>query len=249
MGALVCTDIVCQRGGFTLNIPSLCLRPGEKVALLGENGSGKTTLLHVLAGLLPSSGRVCIADKNLADLSARQRAGLLAFLPQEAHVLFNIPVAELVALSLDPAHMVAEPERARVLAATGMDAFLETPVHTLSGGQMRRAMLARVCSRNAPFMLQDEPTASLDVRHSVQFLDYLARRAGCVVASMHDMTMAVLYFQRFLFLKNGAILHDKQKNELEAQHFTDIYGLPFLRHGCFFLPDVRGPGDCAEPGQ
>ena len=238
MDALTCTDVLCQREAFGLSIPSLCLRPGEKVALLGENGSGKTTLLQVLGRLLPCSGSVVCDGENLAELSAAQQAGLLGFLPQEAHVLFNISVAELIDLSLEPGHLAPQAVRAEVLAATGMQNLLSRPVHTLSGGQMRRAMLARVCSRNAPYLLLDEPTASLDIRHSVQFLNYLARAEKCVVASMHDITLAVLYFQRFLFLKDGVIVYDKQRDELETQDFSDIFGLPFVRHGSFFLPGV-----------
>ena len=238
MDSLTCFDVHCQRGGFGLHIPSLRLRRGEKVALLGENGCGKTTLLQVMSSLLPCSGRVTCQGMSLASLSAAQKAGLLAFLPQEAHVLFNITVGELVEMCLEPGHLAPEAVRTVVLAATGMEPLLSRPVHTLSGGQMRRAMLARVCSRNAPFLLLDEPTASLDIRHAVEFLGYLTQKEECVVASMHDISLAVLYFQRFLFLKDGAVVYDKQRDELEAQDFTDIFGLPFVRHGGFFLPGI-----------
>jgi len=236
MDRLTCENARCVRGSFTLRLASLRLGPGEKVALLGENGCGKSTLLHMLAGLLPASGRVTLHGRAASAYTVEERARLLAFLPQETGVLFNIPVDELLSMALSPAHLLPERERAAAIEATEMGKFLEKPVQALSGGEMRRAMLARVCCRNAPFLLLDEPTLSLDIRHSVRFLEYLSTRGACVVASMHDIPLATRYFQRFLLVRNGTIVGDKQQQELHENDFTELFGLPFVRHSAGFLP-------------
>ena len=236
MDSLTCNSLACTRGGFTLSVPSLRFTPGEKVALLGENGSGKSTLLHALCGLLPFSGQVTLHGKPFKTYTAEQRARHMAFLPQETGVLFNISVAELLSMALSPTHLLPAEEQDKAITATGMKNFLHKPVHTLSGGEMRRAMLSRVCCRNAPFLLLDEPTSSLDIRHSARFLEYLSSIPTCVVASMHDINLATHYFQRFILLRDGQIIADKHQQDLHEDDFTGLFGLPFHRLGTSFLP-------------
>ena len=236
MDTLVCKNLVCERGGFTLSVPSLRFTPGEKVALLGENGSGKSTLLQALCGLLPFSGQVTLRGKPFKAYTAEQRARHMAFLPQETGVLFNIPVAELLSMTLSATHLLPPAEQTRAITATGMENFLCKSVHTLSGGEMRRAMLSRVCCRNAPFLLLDEPTSSLDIRHSARFLEYLSTIPACVVASMHDISLATRYFQRFILIQDGHIIADKHQQDLHEDDFTGLFGLPFHRLGTSFLP-------------
>lgn len=234
MGGLTCTGLHTRKGGFTLSVPSLCLDKGEKVALLGENGCGKTTLLQILAGLHPAGGKIVRADARWDKLSPEERARHMSYLPQEAGVLFNLTVRELLDLSLRKSRLLAGEERRAVLDATEVTPVLDRAYPSLSGGEKRRAMLARIFCREADFILLDEPTAPLDMRHAAMVMRHAVRTGPAVIAAMHDLNLAVRYFDRFLLMKNGRILFDRRKNQLDTAELTEIYGIGLsCRNDCF----------------
>ena len=237
MGKLICTDLKAVKGGFTLDVPALTIAPGEKIAVLGENGCGKTTLLQVLAGLQPAQGSI-MRDAALWDrLSPAERAAHMAYLPQEAGVLFNLSVAEIADLALRRDDLLEGGARRAALDAVEMADFLDRPYPSLSGGEQRRAMLARVLCRKADFLFLDEPTAPLDMRHAALFMRHAAAIPPAVVAAMHDLNLAVRYFDRFLLMKNGRILFDTRKDQLDAGDLETVYGIGLARCGDHFVPD------------
>lgn len=238
MAAITCSDLLCHRGDFLLKIDQLHIRPGEKIALLGENGCGKTTFLQVLTGLLPAKGELSLGGERWQSFSARERSEHVAYLPQEADVLFNLTVAELIELSLNEARLLRGEERQMILKATAMEGFLDRIFHSLSVGEKRRAMLARVFCRDCAFLFLDEPTAPLDLRHAAQLMRYLAGSSKTVVAAIHDLNLAIRYFDRFLLMKNGSILFDEHKETLDVAQLEEIYGIALNDCGGFFMPDA-----------
>lgn len=236
MGQIVCKNLECKRGGFTLKVERLSIAKGEKIALLGENGCGKTTLLHMLAGLLPFDGTIEYQGKRWDKFRPQERAGHMSFLPQEAGVLFNLTVQELIALNLSERPPAGANEREAVLEATAMKDFLNRAYHSLSGGEKRRAMLARIFCRGTDFVFLDEPTGPLDLRHSAQFMRYVCASAPGVVAAMHDINLAVKNFERFLLMKHGRILFDRKKKELKADELETVYGIELKDCGDHFMP-------------
>lgn len=237
MGRLTCAGLKVRKNGFTLDVPSLLLDKGEKVALLGENGCGKTTLLQVLAGLQPAGGEIRYADVRWDRLPPGERARRMSYLPQEAGVLFNLTVRELLELSLHKDKLQTGDERRAILEATEMTQFLDRGYPSLSGGEKRRAMLARIFCRKADFVLLDEPTAPLDMRHAAMAMRHAAGPGAAVIAAIHDLNLAVRYFDRFLLMKNGRILFDRRKNELDAAELAAIYGIGLARCGDHFIPE------------
>ena len=239
MGRITCTNLVCRRGAFELAIPELTIGSGEKIALLGENGCGKTTLLQVLTGLLPlNAGSIDFAGRRWDKLHPAHRAEHMSYLPQESGVLFNLTVAELLRLTLHESGLLTGGARDAVVAATEMGDYLARVYHTLSGGEKRRAMLLRILCRDTAFTLLDEPTAPLDMRHGVQVMRYLGGVPRAVVAAMHDINLAVRYFERFLLMKNGRIVFDVSKTELTAAMLSEIYGLKLNARDGYFLPEL-----------
>lgn len=238
MEKITVKELLFTRDNFTLEIGSLCIKQGEKVALLGENGCGKTTFLQILTGLLPSRGNVFFDDKPWEYFTTRERARYAAYLPQEADVLFNLTVGELLELRLKDELPVKEQERHEALQATSMLEFQERIYHSLSTGEKRRAMLARVFCRDCPCFFLDEPSAPLDLRHAAELMRYIASIPQTVVAAIHDVNLAVRYFDRFILMKNGRVLFDRSRKTLDVEELEEIYGIALSNHGGFFIPDV-----------
>ncbi len=237
MGEMILSAVSCVRGAFTLRVDALRIAPGEKIAILGENGCGKTTLLQVLAGLLPAAGTITSGGADWFELGAEERARSMAYLPQESGVLFNLSVEELIDLALAGQPSLAGETRAAVLNATEMGGFLARAYHSLSGGEKQRAMLARIFCRRASLVLLDEPTAPLDMRHAAQVMAHMRASPAAVLAAMHDLNLAVRWFDRFLLMKQGKIVYDKRKDELDAAGLEEIYGLGLKRCHDHFVPD------------
>jgi iron complex transport system ATP-binding protein len=195
-------------------------RGGEFIAVLGPNGAGKSTLLAVLAGLLlPDSGEVSLDQIPLAKISAVTLARRRAYLPQNARAEWPIAVWRLVALGLTaelpPWGDIATADRERVdaaLLAFDLLARRDQAVTTLSGGELARAMLARAIVANPEVLIVDEPLAGLDPRHAIdalQRLEELAKQQRkLVIASMHDLTLAMRCATRVWVLKGGRMLAD-----------------------------------------
>jgi len=191
--------------------------PGEVLGVIGPNGSGKSTLIRVLSGVrAPSSGEVRLGDRPLHAIARRERARLIALVPQETRLSFPIRVRDLVLLGRSPhtsrfglerredlraAHQAME--RAEILD------LAERSVDELSGGERQRAVLARALAQDARILLLDEPTAFLDLKHAVLLLDLVRdlcrSRALAVAVVLHDLNLAAMYCDRLLLLDRGRV--------------------------------------------
>ena len=167
---------------------------GKLTGLAGPNGSGKSTLLKGLAGVLdPLGGRIDRGGLDWRDI---------AYLPQDAGLdrQFPITVEELVGLGLWARQglfgAVSRADRARradVLASLGLTAAADRPVAELSGGQLQRALFARVLLQDARLVLLDEPFSALDERTAADLVRVVRGWAGegrTVVLVLHDLSLA-----------------------------------------------------------
>jgi len=195
---------------------SLSLEAGHLVALVGPNGAGKTTLLRALAGLIPSDGEIRIGGDALASLALRERAKRFAYLPQGHMVHWPLPAREIVALGRYP-HGATDPARLsqkdieavlRAMQAVDVTEFSDRRVTELSGGERSRVALARVLAVEAPVILADEPTASLDPRHQIDVMQKLRNVADTgvlVVVVTHDLGLAARFADHVLVLSEGRL--------------------------------------------
>jgi iron complex transport system ATP-binding protein len=204
-------------GRAVLNDISLSLSSGHLAALVGPNGAGKTTLLRALAGLVVSDGAIDVGGAPLSSLSLRARARRFGYLPQGHLVHWPLPARDIVALgryphgATDPARLTSGDAEAvlRAMQATDVVEFSERRVTELSGGERSRVALARVLAVEAPVILADEPTSSLDPRHQIEVMKTLRRAADrgvLVIVVTHDLGLAARFADTVLVLSEGRLV-------------------------------------------
>lgn len=196
---------------------NLTVTPGEVLALIGPNGAGKTTLLNAASGTLPPiSGNIFIDQEKLSELSPKQRARLMAVVPQSRLLPPTFSVRHTVLLGRTP-HLgwlgKSSPEdSAKVQSAlerVQLDQFADRPIGELSGGEQQRVLLARALAQDTPILLLDEPTAHLDIRFQASFLNLvrdLAKDQGlAVLMALHDLNLAAVNADRIALLAESRL--------------------------------------------
>jgi putative ABC transport system ATP-binding protein len=202
-------------GVVALDDVSLRVSAGEFVAVMGPSGSGKSTLLRLAGGLdRPTSGRVLLAGRDLADLDEAGLAQALrrqiGFIFQETNLLASLTAAENVALALelDGVRPKAAMAGARgLLDSLGLAAIGSRFPGQLSGGEQQRVTIARAVAGGRSLLLADEPTGALDAITGESVMGLLRQRctAGCaVVLATHNVRHAA-WADRVMFLTDGRL--------------------------------------------
>jgi len=216
---------------------SLSIASGEMVGILGPNGSGKTTLLKIFSGVLRGEGEVRIKDKHIESYHRRELSQLFAVVQQEARVNFPYSAAEIVLMGRASYHspLALENHHDLEVARTSMDltdslAFADRYLHELSGGEKQRVMIARALAQEPEILLLDEPSAFLDLKHQIQVFELLMRlnreRGLTIIAALHDVNLAALFFPRLLILCKGQIHRDGAPGEvLTEKTIAEVYGI------------------------
>ncbi len=195
---------------------TFALKTGEVLCVLGPNGGGKTTLFRTLLGLLrPHGGRVRIDGSDLRDLARRTVARRIGYVPQAHSGYFPFTVADVVLMGRT-AHIglfAAPSDKDRRVAHETLEtlgiAHLAEAIYTrISGGERQLALIARALAQEAPLLIMDEPTASLDFGNQVRVLERirgLARSGIGILFSTHDPDHAFLCADRVAILHDGHI--------------------------------------------
>jgi len=195
---------------------------GSLTAIVGPNGAGKSTLLKgVIGTLAPLGGRVTFGAMSRNDI---------AYLPQQSDLdrSFPLSVVDLVAMGLwreiGPFGWFGRDRRARIdeaIAAVGLTGLESRAIGTLSGGQLQRALFARLLLQDAQLVLLDEPFTAIDARTMADLIGVIQRWHGegrTVIAVLHDVDTVRAYFPDTLLLARELIGHGPTDQVLTAEN-------------------------------
>jgi cobalamin transport system ATP-binding protein len=216
---------------------SLSIESSEMVGILGPNGSGKTTLLKILSAVLSGQGEVQLNGSSIESHGRRQLSRIFAVVPQESHVNFPYTVAEIVLMGRASYHspFALEGRKDLEVARASMEltdclSLSDRYLHELSGGEKQRVIIARALAQEPQILLLDEPSAFLDLKHQVQVFQIIRRlnreRGLTIVAALHDLNLAALFFPRLVMLRDGRIYRDGSPREVLTEKTIDeVYGI------------------------
>ena len=208
-------------GKQVLSDVSLSIEKGKKTALIGESGSGKSTILNVIAGLyLPDGGDIYIGGRSAGDIPADERLSDFSVLPQKPH-LFNCSIAQNIALSETPD--MDKVKRCAAMAAASpfieeLPEKYETVIQEnnagLSGGQIQRIALARCLYDDAPIILMDEPTASVDRKSEEEIISAVLSLQDRTVVMVSHRLGCVKDFDNIAVINNGRVTEEGDHQSL-----------------------------------
>jgi len=245
------SGIRARQGGFMLSVEGVTLKEGDFVAVLGNNGSGKSTFLSVLAGLRKYEGRYLLEGRDFREIPAGERHGRISLLPQMTTLNMPFDVFYVVltgrfihtnGLNYTDADIEATEQAMRALDIMHLR---ERQFNELSGGEKQRVLLARTINKDSSVILLDEPLSGIDILHqhdSIRLLKELSRKKLIMVV-IHDLSLALREFERFLFFTDGRLSYEAGLNEVEEERLSEIFGVRvnFLRHdkGIFVYTEGR----------
>ena len=211
-------------GRAALDNVSIRAERGEIVGLLGANGAGKTTCFYVIAGLVkPDSGRVLMKGEEVTKLPMHRRARLgLSYLPQDSSIFQGLTVQDNVLAVLEICGVRGDQARTRageLLEMMGVLHLSSALASTLSGGERRRAEIARLLATDPAFVLMDEPFAAIApiaVKELKEIIQSLAQRNIGIVVTDHNVREMLELCDRAYILEEGSVLTEGTPSELAA---------------------------------
>ena len=213
--------------GLDLELPS-----GKVGILLGKNGCGKTTLFKTLLGIEKSTaGTVSFEGKELNRLGPRERAKLVAYVPQHIH-FGNLSVYDSILMGRVSyfGSKAGEEDRAKVdaiIREMGLEPFAERNAEELSGGEKQKIAIARALAQEPKLLIFDEPTGNLDMANE-QLIIREARRLSTergitVLSSLHDLNQALQMGDCFYLMVDGIIQYAGDSGILTPEHIREIF--------------------------
>jgi iron complex transport system ATP-binding protein len=210
------------------------VQPGECVGILGNNGAGKSTLITCLNKIrTPKTGSVYIDKQDIHKMTRNQIARRISYVAQKNEVN-QIAVFDSVLMGRKPYIRWAISQQDmdicdEAIDQIGMPNFKLRYVDELSGGELQKVMLARALVQQPKLMLLDEPTSNLDPKNQYEMLALVRKlakeRSISVLIVLHDVSLALRYCDRFLFLKSGSIYDYGDESIVTKETISDVYGI------------------------
>lgn len=232
---------------------TLSVEEGDFVGLIGSNGTGKSTLIKCISGLLPlTKGEITICGREQSLLKSRERARLVAVVPQSYHVDYDFTVEDIVMMGRNPYLGFGKREDERdfeivknAMEATNTEIFRGRLYNELSGGERQRVILARAIAQQPRVILLDEPTSALDIHHQIEVMELIARlnreEHMTVLAVLHDINMAARFCRRIVMLRDGTVTADGTPEEVvNRKNMEELYAMKLMvrENPLFHKPEI-----------
>ena len=207
-----------------VNNLSIYLSKGEIVGLLGPNGAGKTTTFYMMAGLIkPDEGRIFLDNKDITSLPMFKRSKMgICYLPQEPSIFRKLTVKDNLKAVLEIRGLSKEEvevEVDRLLKEFDLMEFSERDGYKLSGGERRKAEIARAIAIRPLFMLFDEPFTGIDpitIIELKKMFNYLRDRGLGIMITDHNVRDTLSITDRAYIISNGEILEEGAPDKIVA---------------------------------
>ncbi len=213
---------------------SFSVRAGECVAVLGTNGVGKTTMLKCINRIIrPQAGEVLVDGQPVHRLSGRELAQRIGYVPQacefaDSSVFDTVLLGRKPFLQWDATRRDLEIVQ-EVLRRMGLEEYANREVNALSGGERQKVSIARALAQQAPVLLFDEPTSSLDLRNQLEVLDMtkqvVRRQKLAAVVILHDLNLALRFADRFLVMREGTVYAFGAREVVGPEMIREVYGV------------------------
>ena len=204
------------------------------IGIIGPNGAGKSTLLKNIYGVLnPSSGDIFIDNKNIKNITGKERAKKIAVLSQEDREDFDFNIEDIVKTGRYPYKNIFEnyskndKEIAlKMLKKVGMENYVGRSFKELSGGEKQRVLIARALAQDTPILILDEPTNHLDIGYQLQLLHLIKHLDKSVISALHDLNVASLFCDYIYILKDGKLIAEGTPEEvLNKENLKNIFNI------------------------
>jgi iron complex transport system ATP-binding protein len=220
---------------------NLDIAEGEFLGIIGPNGTGKSTLIKAITDTIDiKEGKITIRGSDNREISKRERARLVAVVPQEFSVDFEFSVLDIVMMGRNPHMYGKRPEKDTELDIV-QDAMMMTNTwqiryrlfNELSGGEKQRVIIARAIAQQTGIILLDEPTSHLDIHKQLEVLELVrrlqAKKNLTIIAVLHDINMAARFSDRIIILNDGKILADGKPEEvIKEKYLSSVYQMEMI---------------------
>lgn len=212
------------------------LHQGEILSIVGPNGTGKTTLLKCIAGIeKPERGTILIDGKDASGMKRMAHARCIGYVPQSSPSKFPIAVFDAVLMGRRP-YIAWKPSKkdlqmvADILKSMDLEDIALRDFDELSGGQKQKVLLARAVAQDTDYLLLDEPTSNLDLKHQMEVLEMISsmvkKNGVAAILAMHDLNLASRFCDRMVMLDRGKIFCSGEPRQvLTVENIRSVYGV------------------------
>ena len=220
---------------------SFGIKKGEFTSIIGPNGAGKSTVLKaIMKNIDIASGDISIKGKSIKDITHKEKACIIGFVPQEFNISFDFTVYDIVAMGRNPYLVKFKKSKyddkkiiEESMQKTNTYEFKDKYFNSLSGGEKQRVIIARALAQQPEILILDEATSSLDIHHQLDILELihsLNREDGLTVLTiMHDLNLASRFSDEIVLLsKNGIVKHGKPNEVIDEQVLKSVYDMDMV---------------------
>lgn len=206
------------------------------ISILGPNGVGKSTLIHCINKILtPTNGDVLIDGRSVKDITIKEMARMVGYVPYSANLTFPMSVLDTVLMGRHPfskwKSVDEDLDRAYdVLDLLGITDLAMRSFGELSAGQHQKVMLAKGLVQDTKILLLDEPTSNLDIRHQLEVTKLLKRlsveKEMLIVMISHDLNIAAKFSDEIILMSKGTVFAvGKPEEVMTVENIREVYGV------------------------